>query len=194
MKKVGLTGNIGSGKSVISKIFDILGVPVYNADTRAKTILDTPSVINKVVNAFGKNIVDINGKINRKKLASIVFTSKTQLDLLNSFIHPAVIDDFKNWVNKNSSSPYVIMEAAILFETGYYNFFDKIIVVTSTADIRIERVMKRDNISEESVRIRMQNQKSESEIIGNAHFEIVNDNKCLVIPQVLKIHEALRTT
>jgi len=191
MKKVGLTGNIGSGKSLVAKVFETLGMPVYNADAKAKDILDSPEVAKKVVAAFSKSVVKKNGIINRETLADIVFSDKRQLAVLNNIIHPAVIDDFKTWGERNSASPYVIMESAILFDTEYYKLFEKIIIVSAMEETRIARVMKRDNISEDSVRKRMQNQKAESEIIGKADFVIVNDDKSLVIPQILCIHETL---
>lgn len=194
MKKVGITGNIGSGKSVVAKVFEALGTPVYYADAHAKTILDTPLVTSKVITAFGKSVCDKSGKINKKKLANIVFSNEKQLAKLNGLIHPAVIDDFNNWIEVNCASTYVIMESAILFDTEYYKLFDSIIVVSTPEELRITRVMKRDNISEDSVHKRMDNQKPESEIIGKTHFEIINDNKSLVIPQVLKIHEILNIT
>jgi dephospho-CoA kinase len=192
MKLVGLTGNIGSGKSVIAKIFETLGVPVYNADARAKVILSDPETINKVVTVFGKNIIDKSGNISREKLASIVFADKKQIAELNNIIHPAVIADFKIWVGENFSAPYVIMESAILFDTDYYKLFDKIIIVSAPENIRILRVLKRDNISEDSLRMRIQNQKPESEFISDADFVIINDCKSLVIPQVLNIHNVLK--
>ena len=191
MQKVGLTGNIGSGKSVVAKIFETIGVPVYNADAKAKNIFDTPTLTQEIISTFGKSVVDKSGKINREKLANIVFSNEKQLVLLNSLVHPAVINDFKNWTCENDISPYVIMESAILFDTEYYKLFDKIIVVSTPEEIKIARVIKRDNVSGGSVYKRLQNQKPESEIIGKAQFVIVNDNKSLVIPQVLSIHDAL---
>jgi dephospho-CoA kinase len=191
MLKAGLTGNIGSGKSAVARVFEALGVPVYDADAKAKEILDEPDVISSIIFAFGTKVTDITRKIDRKILAAIVFNDEAQLALLNSIIHPRLLKDFERWAGEKSAQPYVLMESAILFDTDYYKLFDKIIVVSAPEDVRMARVMKRDNATEKSVRARMQHQKPESEIIPQAHFVVVNDDKSLVIPQVLKIHEEL---
>ena len=191
MLKAGLTGNIGSGKSAVARVFEALGVPVYDADAKAKEILDSPDVTSNIIFAFGHKVTDKKGRIDKKILAGIVFTDKAQLALLNSIIHPRLLKDFERWAGEKSAQPYVLMESAILFDTDYYKLFDKIIVVSAPEDVRMARVMKRDNATEKSVRARMQHQKPESEIIPQAHFVVVNDDKSLVIPQVLKIHEEL---
>lgn len=164
MQKVGLTGNIGSGKSVVAMVFEMLGVPLYNADTKAKEITDTPEVHKRIREAYGDSMFDKNDKINRKKLANYVFTVKNELNRLNSIVHPHVMNDFEKWIRENSAVPYVVMESAILFDTDYYKLFDKIIVVSAPEDIRIARVMKRDNMNKVAVHLRMQNQKAETKL------------------------------
>ena len=191
MLKIGLTGNIGSGKSIVSIIFETLQVPVYHSDDRAKFILDKSESVSGLQKLFGKEIFDPSGKIDRKKIAGIVFNDKEKLTLLNSIIHPAVLRDFEGWAINQQSAPYIIMESAILFETGFSKLFDKIIIVTAPEKIRIERVMKRDQVSEEEIKNRIKNQLSEEDKIKDADYVVINDDEHLVIPQVLKIHEAL---
>jgi dephospho-CoA kinase len=189
MLKVGLTGNIGSGKSIVSQVFETLGVPVYHSDDKAKYILDEPETRVELQNLFGSAIFDPSGKTDRKKIAEIVFNNSAKLAALNNIIHPSVIKDFQTWILQQQSASYVIMESAILFETGYADLFDKIIVVTAPENIRIDRVMKRDKIKEEEIIKRIQNQMPEADKTAKADFLIVNDNGQLVIPQVLKIHQ-----
>ncbi len=191
MLKVGLTGNIGSGKSIISHIFSILGIPVYNADNESKKILDSPKLISQITNIFNKEVINTDNTINKKKLAEIVFNDKTKLDKLNAIIHPLVMNDFETWCSKNNNHLYVINESAILVETNLYKQFDKLITVSAPEELRIARVMKRDNCNREKVLIRINNQLSEEEKIKVSDYIINNNEKDLVIPQVLKIHKAL---
>jgi dephospho-CoA kinase len=191
MLKVGLTGNIGSGKSVVSNIFETLKIPVYRSDEEAKLILEKPEIIQHLVQLFTSAILDTNGKVERRKLASIVFNDSEKLSMLNGVIHPAVLGEFRSWVEIQNKAPYVIMESAILFETGYDKLFDKIIVVTAPEDIRIQRVMKRDHVSKDEVAIRIHNQMQEPEKSGKADFVINNDGSNLLIPQVINIHQKL---
>lgn len=156
-KIIGLTGGIGSGKSSIAKHIESLGVPIYIADTEAKKILDTDSVIAQVVALFGNDILE-NGRIDRKKIAALVFQDSEKLKKYNSIIHPEVYLHFKNWVKQHDNSPLVVKEAAILFESGSYKDCDKIILVTAPKEYRIERVMKRDAVTREAVEQRMVHQ------------------------------------
>lgn len=174
-KIIGLTGGIGSGKSTIAKYIEQLGVPVYIADLEAKKILDSEAVTGKIIDVFGKDIVE-NGKIDRKKLSNIVFRQPEKLQILNSIIHPEVAVHFKNWVDKNQDASIVVKEAAILFESGSYKDCDKIILVTAPKEIRIQRVMKRDKLSRESIESRMANQWSEERKEALSDFIIVNEN------------------
>jgi dephospho-CoA kinase len=190
MIKVGLTGNIGSGKSIISQIFTALGVPVYHADEAAKKFLDDPEVISETVSNFGSQILT-EGKIDRKKLAGVVFSDEAQLKILNQIIHPRVRADLKKWISKHSGHAYVVQEAAILFESGFNEEFDKTILVVAPVDLAIKRVMERDGVSKEEVVKRMQNQWPQEKKIPLADFIIYNDGNRLVVPQVLEINESL---
>lgn len=202
MLVVGLTGNIGSGKSIIAEMFSVLGVPVYNADNNAKKFLENNKVKALIKENFGEKVfrqslpnteklTTNNEIIDRKAIAEIVFNNPDKLNKLNSIIHPFVIDHFNNWVKPQLSTNYVIIEAAILFETGYNSITDKIIVVTCPEELRIKRIMKRDNMSETEVRHRMKNQWDEEQKVKLADFIIINDNVQLIIPQVLEIRKQL---
>lgn len=174
-KIIGLTGGIGSGKSTIAKHIEQLGIPVYIADLEAKKILETTVVISKIIDAFDENILE-NNKIDRTKLSKLVFENPEKLKILNAIIHPAVAIHFKNWVIKNQNFPIVIKEAAILFESGSYKDCDKIILVTAPKEVRIQRVMKRDNLSREAIESRIANQWSEEKKEKLSDFIIINEN------------------
>lgn len=174
-KIIGLTGGIGSGKSTIAKHIEQLGIPVYIADLEAKKILETVVVIDKIIDAFGENILE-NNKIDRTKLSKLVFENPEKLKILNSIIHPEVALHFKNWVAENQNFPIVIKEAAILFESGSYKDCDKIILVTAPKEVRIQRVMKRDNLSREAIESRIANQWSEERKEKLSDFIIINQN------------------
>ncbi len=191
MIKVGLTGGIGSGKTTVAKIFEVLGIPVYYSDIQAKKILFKPETIEKIRHTFGEKVFE-KGKLSKKLLAKIVFNDKEKLQKLNSIIHPAVKTDFKNWLEKQNA-PYVVKEAAILFESGAYKDMDFIITVFAPVEERIKRVMKRDNISREEVIRRIENQWTDEKKIKLSDFVIKNYNSFLVIPQVLEIHNKLRS-
>jgi len=189
MLRVGLSGNIGCGKTVVARIFEALSVPVYHSDDEAKIILNHASTKKELENFFGKEIFDDAGKTDRKKLAEIVFNNKEKLSTLNNIIHPALIKNFEEWVAAQNDASYVIMESAILFETGYAKIFHWNIVVTAPENIRIERVLQRDQVSKDDIIKRMQNQLPEDEKAAKADFLIINDNHQLLIPQVLKLHQ-----
>lgn len=191
MLKIGLTGNIGSGKSIVSRIFSVLGVPVYNADSEAKRIMDSEEVIPMVIGVFGKEIINSDHSVNKKMLAEIVFKDNNKLEKLNSIIHPLVMNDFNIWCQKFSDKKYVINESAILVETALYKLFDKLITVISPEDMRIERVMKRDNCEKEKVLARINNQLPEKDKTKVSDFVITNNEKDLLIPQVLLINKTL---
>lgn len=191
MLRIGLTGNIGSGKSICSKIFMLLGVPVYNADIEAKKLYSNPVFKNKVITNFGNDILTFD-EIDKAKLAALVFNDKLALDKLNKIIHPEVLNNFNSWTNaQDNEVPYVVQEAAIIFESKIEKYFDKIIVVTCPADVRINRIIKRDGLTEEEIMNRMKNQISEEEKATKADFLIHNNDKDLLIPQILEIHSAL---
>ncbi len=191
MLKVGLTGNIGSGKSTIAGIFSTLGIKIYPADDESKKFLDSEKVIQKLTKIFGYSILSNDGKINRRSLASIVFTNEESLQLLNSVLHPLVRQDFLKWVTGFKSEPYLIQEAAILFESGLAAEYDFIIHVSCPKEIAIKRVIKRDQIDGNSVIKRMNFQMDDSVKAELADFVIINDGAQLVIPQVLSIHKHL---
>jgi dephospho-CoA kinase len=190
MKKVGLTGNIGCGKSTVARIFETLGIPVFHADGVAKEILTHKRTQIEIREKFGSAVFTSEG-LDRKKLASIVFNDSEALTFLNSLIHPGVRKEFNLWFERQSGHPYVIEEAAILFETGIYKEFDKIITVVSPVDLAISRVMQRDSISREEVEKRMRNQWPQDKKVDLSSFVISNDENHLVIPQVLAIHDEL---
>lgn len=191
MKKAGLTGNIGSGKSTVANIFSILGIPIYHADIEAKKFLFQKDVIDVLIDKFGDNIIT-NKQIDKKKLASIVFNDNNALIYLNNLIHPLVKEDFDNWCNLLVSNPeYIIQEAAILFESNFNQYFDKIILVTAPLSIRLERVSKRDQINKEEIIKRMNNQWDEEKKIKLSDYIIQNDNFHLLIPQVIEIHKKI---
>jgi dephospho-CoA kinase len=189
MLKIGITGNIGSGKSVVSKIFAQLGIPVYNADDAAKKLLDTDKkLVDQLKKEFGENLFE-NNKLKRKELASIVFKNKDALTKLNGLVHPAVKKHFEKWVESNEDATYIIKEAAILFEAGADKPLDYVIVVTAPEEIRIRRVVKRDNVTEDFVKSIARNQMKEEEKRKKADFVIINDDEHLLIPQVLELNE-----
>jgi dephospho-CoA kinase len=197
MKKpiqIGLTGGIGSGKSTIAKVFELLHVPVYYADDRSKYILqNNQSVKEKLKEYWGEIIFDSAGNIDTKALANIVFNSESELQKLNAVLHPLVAQDYAQWLSEQTSA-YVMKEAAILIESGSYKNCDKIIVVTVPQAIAIERVKSRDNVSEEQVRARINKQMPAEEKLKYADFVIVNDGIKMLIPQILEIHRKLSTS
>jgi len=191
MKIIGLTGGIGSGKSTVLELFKILGVKTYSADESAKKLVNTdPNLINLIKSSFGNNIYD-KGSLNTRKLSKIVFEDTEKLKLLNSIIHPAVARDFKLFLN-SINEDYIVKEAAIIFETKSENNYDKIIFIQSPLEIRIERVIMRDNISREEVMKRINNQLDENLIINKCDYVIANKNIKDLEAKVLSIHLDLK--
>ena len=189
---IGITGGIGSGKSTVCKIFKLLGVPVFEADSVAKELLNTHSeIINGLTNLFGEGIYTENNLIDRKKLANIIFNDEVQFTKVNSLVHPIVRREFINWAKVNDSK-YVIHEAAILFESGFYKMMDFTILVSAPTSQRIERVIKRDRTTEMLVKDRINKQWSDEKKREIASFEIKNDNRSLIIPQIIKIDNQLK--
>jgi dephospho-CoA kinase len=191
MLKIGLTGNIGSGKTVVSGVFSTLGIPVYHADEESKKFLDDPAVKNEIVKHFGYGILTNGHEINRRSLATMVFTDEQALRLLNSILHPKIKQDFRNWALMHSDKPYVIQEAAIIFESGFRPEYDYIIHVSCPKETAIDRVIKRDKIDGHSVLRRMQFQFDDAEKSRLSDFVIRNDGSEMLIPQVLAIHQQL---
>ena len=190
-KMIGLTGGIGSGKSVVAKVFATLGIPVFNADNEAKHIMQTSPVIKaKLIEQFGSDIYNDFG-LDKEKLATIVFNDPFQLQLLNAIVHPLTIQAAKDWAAKQTS-PYVIKEAALIFESGAADGLFKIIGVTAPLSLRIHRVMQRDAMTKGQVDGRMRNQISDTIKMRLCDYVIQNNNQQMVIPQVLELDKAIR--
>ncbi|MCK9618815.1 MAG: dephospho-CoA kinase [Lentimicrobiaceae bacterium] len=194
MLKVGITGGIGSGKSTVCRVFSVLGIPVFNADVEAGRLQnEDPQIGTELIGIFGSDIYSAEGLLNRKMLASIVFNDRGLLEKLNSIIHPAVHREFEKWSARNSDFPYVIYEAAILFETGSFRNFDFTILVVADEQERIERVSKRDHSRPEDVVQRMNNQMMDKEKIKMADFVIENNDNQLIISQILILDQLLKS-
>ncbi|MRH99845.1 dephospho-CoA kinase [Kriegella sp. EG-1] len=191
MKLVGLTGGIGSGKTTVAKMFEKLGVPIYNSDKEAKKLMNSSKVLrSSIIDLFGKEAYN-KKKLNRSYIAEKVFGDKELLQNLNAIVHPAVRQHFKDWASRQESS-YVIQEAAIIFEQNNHDFYDKVILVTAPKSIRIERVLQRDsNLDSAQIELRMANQLSDSEKIKLTDFVIENVELKTTEEQVLAIHEIL---
>ena len=190
MKKVGITGNIGSGKSYVCKLFEALGIPVFYSDDETKKLYLIPSVKELIVNRFGQEVYFDDGTLNRKLLSYHLFKNEDAMRFIESVLYPALNQRFDQWCGQQKS-PYVLYESAILFEKNYGKYFDKIIFVSAPEDIRLQRVMQRDDCSEEHVRSRMRLQLSEDLKISNADYVICNDGTKAVEPQVLDINKQL---
>lgn len=189
---IGLTGGIGSGKSVVAKVFVTLGIPVFNADEEAKRIMQTsPEIKTKLIEEFGSDIYNESG-LDKEKLASIVFNDPFQLQLLNAIVHPLTIQAAKDWATKQTS-PYVIKEAALIFESAAADGLLKVIGVTAPLSLKIHRVMQRDGITKDQVDARMRNQISDTIKMRLCDYVIENNNQQMVIPQVLAIDKAIRS-
>jgi dephospho-CoA kinase len=189
--RIGVTGGIGSGKSLVCNIFQCLGAPVYDADSRAKALMATdPILIGQIKAQFGAQSYTDDGQLNRHFLGEKVFNNPTELARMNQLVHPRVAADSESWFERNKECPYVVKEAALLFESGAYKQLDKIIVVTAPEALRIQRVMGRDKKrTREDVLKIIGNQMAENEKEKRGDFVICNDETELIIPQVLKLHE-----
>jgi dephospho-CoA kinase len=193
MIKAGITGNIGSGKSTVARLFEMLNVPVYYADLQARLISERKEVLEEIGQIFGKEVLDENGSLDRKQLGAIVFKNADQLTLLNEIIHPRVKASFNEWCIQYANVPYILHESAILFESRLAYLCDKVIVVSAPEEIRINRVMNRDFLSRIEVLARMNNQWTETKLLNLADFEIVNDDSMSLIEQVTAIHAFLNS-
>ncbi len=188
MIKVGITGGIGSGKSMVCKIFECLNIPVYYTDSEAQKLINSnKEIIKELTENFGPEIY-LNKTLNKPLMAKLIFNNKEHLNKVNSIVHPKIKSDFNNWAQKKNSK-YVIEEAAILLENNSNHGLDFVITVNSPRDLRINRVKKRDNISEEEIIKRIESQLSEEEKTKLADFVIYNNEKDLLIPQVIKLHK-----
>ncbi len=191
MRRIGLTGNIGTGKSTVARIFEILGIPVYHADKQARLILESDKVKEQISLLFGEQVLTQDRQVDREALAGTVFNDKDKLTVLNNLIHPLVEDDFLKWCKKHEDQKYILHEAAILFESGFDRLFDANILITAPEELCIARVMARDGITKEMVSDRIQNQWSQEKKLEMADYLIINDEKLMVIPQVTDIHQKI---
>lgn len=187
MLRVGLTGGIGSGKSTIASIFEVLGIPVYYADAAAKRLMNSDGALRTaIIEAFGADSYDQHG-LNREYLSSVVFSDPMQVEKLNAIVHPATLKDADDWM-KRQEAPYIVKEAALMFESGANKYLDYVIGVRAPEALRIHRTISRAGITEEEVRSRMKNQMDEEKKMGLCDFIVVNDEHEMILPQVLELH------
>jgi len=188
--RVGLTGGIGSGKSTVAQIFEVLGIPVYYADMAAKKIMNEDEDLRSAItNIFGEPAYT-NNILDRKYISSIVFSDPAKLEQLNALVHPATKKDGEAWMQQQTS-PYAIHEAALIFEAKVSDRLDLVIGVSSPIELRIKRAMERDKVSREEVLKRMDQQLDEEVKMSKCDFLLLNDEQQLLIPQVLELHEKL---
>lgn len=190
MLKIGITGGIGSGKTTVCKVFEIFGIPVFYADTVAKSIMHTDNLLKQdIVKSFGEKSYSEQGELNRQYISTIVFKNKLELEKLNALVHPAVFRAFDVWVASREASPYVIKEAALLFESDSFKMCDQSVLVRSPEASRIERIKARDGITTEEIRSRMSRQFSDEVKEKLADHILINDESRLLIPQILDLHK-----
>jgi dephospho-CoA kinase len=195
MFRVGLTGGIGSGKSTVARIFEVLGIPVYYSDQAARTIMnEDPDLRQQIILHFGEASY-LNGQLNRPYIAAQVFSDKPKLELLNSLVHPATIRAAEKWMQQYAGKvPYAIKEAALVFESNAAQYVDFVIGVFAPAPLRVLRTMHRDKVTREEVLTRMRNQIDEDIKMRLCDAVIVNDDQKAVLPQVQALHEQLIKT
>lgn len=189
--QVGITGGIGSGKSLVCRIFATLGAPVYDADSNARSLMTTdPVLVEHIRNEFGPAAYQPGGDLNRVYISQLTFGNPGKLRRLNELVHPRVAADYKRWTARQLHHPYVLREAALLYESGSYTSVDKMIVVSAPEELRIERILARDpHRTINDIQKIMNSQWPETEKVKRADYLIYNDDRQLVIPQVLKLHE-----
>ncbi len=189
MLKIGITGGIGSGKTTVCKVFELLGIPVFYADAVAKTIMiQNMEVRAALIETFGKETYHPDGSLNRAYIGNLVFNSTQQLEKLNQIVHPAVFKAFDEWVVKQKS-PYVVKEAALLFESGSYQLCDINVLVVAPEDLKIARIRKRDGSKTEEILARMAKQMTDQQKTLLADYLLQNDEQQLLIPQILELHQ-----
>lgn len=190
MLKIGITGGIGSGKTTVCRIFEVLNIPIYYSDQLAKEIMVSNSELKaKLRSTFGDVIFNSKGNLDSTLLASIVFSDQQKLKTLNSIVHPFVLDDFSSWCKDHSKDKYVILESAIIFESGIDHLLDYVVIVDAPSELRIQRIMERDKVSKENVLQRMSAQHNSAEKITRSKLIIFNDGKQSLINQVMSLHQ-----
>ena len=190
MLRIGLTGGIGSGKSTVAQIFEVLNIPVYYADVEARRLMNEDPVLRSaIINLFGSDAYS-NNTLNRKYISNIAFSDPLKLESLNKLVHPATKSDSEGWMAQRTS-PYAIHEAALIFEANVNDRLDHVIGISSPEELRILRAMERDNVSRDEVMKRMRSQMNEDAKLGKCDFILYNDEQQLLIPQVLQLHEKL---
>ncbi len=193
--QVGITGGIGAGKSLVCKVFEQLGIPVYDADANAKALMSTDATLkSQIISEFGIDAYDSQQNLNREYLAKAIFGNEALRQKLNGMVHPAVAEDYRHWCARHTKSPIVLREAALLIETGTYKQLDKLIVVTAPEKLRIHRVLMRDtHRNADQIAKIIESQISEKQSKEVADFIVVNDEKSMILPQILQIHQTLLT-
>ena len=194
MLKIGITGGIGSGKTTVCRVFELLGIPIFYADTVAKLIMNTDPVLKEeILKTFGEKSYSMDGVLNRAHLSSIVFNNESELNKLNALVHPAVFRAFDKWLAIHHDAPYIIKEAALLFETKSYAMCDLSVLVVSPEASRVRRVIARDGISQDEIVLRMKRQFSDEKKMKLADHILFNDESQLLIPQILELDQQFVT-
>ena len=192
MLKVGITGGMGSGKSTVCNILKNLGVPIFTSDDVGKYLLDNDDYLkDEIKRTFDSDMYTSTGRLDRERMAKLVFNNPDELQRINAIVHPRVKAEFDGWCKKNEKKPYVVKEAAILFETGKHKEMDKMVTVFCPKEERINRIIKRDEATKEDIEKRMMHQYSDAERNALADFIIINDGKEDLLPQVMELHELL---
>ncbi len=187
--QVGVTGGIGVGKTTVGQIFETLGAPIYKSDDRAKILMNSNDQLkSQIIEAFGYDAYNRDKQLNRSYLATVVFNNPKKLQVLNSLVHPAVLEDYRNWFSEQNNVPYTIKEAALMFETDSHKSMDCIIVVTCPINLRIDRIVKRDHMKRDEVLKRIENQMSDKQRLEKAQYRVKNDGKQSIIKQTIDLH------
>jgi dephospho-CoA kinase len=188
--KLGVTGGIGSGKTTVCKVFAVLGIPVFSADTEAKRIQDNDRDLQIKINSLAGKDLFASGKLDRTEMAKLIFRDSDLLAKVNSIVHPAVFEYFREWLKKQDS-PYAVMEAAILFESGAYRMMDRIVTVVTPMEERIERLVKGNKLTREQITERIKNQIDDESRIKQSDYVIFNSENDTIIPAILGIHREM---
>ncbi|MDD4372928.1 MAG: dephospho-CoA kinase [Bacteroidales bacterium] len=193
MLKIGITGNMGSGKSLVCSIFAKLGIPVFNADQQTKLLYSENDIRLKIQKQYGKSIYHANGKLNKIKLAKLIFNNPFAMQFIRELMYPRLYKRFEEWATEQQKQqfPYVLYEAALIFENDFQSHFDFTILITAPEAIRVERIKERDKFTVSEIRQRMDHQWPETKKLELADFVIQNDGKTMLIPQVLEVHKKL---